>query len=143
MKRERIGQFVAIFVALTFVFSLVYVGLPYFTQEDMRGTLREYKINGDEETVRKYLLKTRGEADTHGIYIEFVHWGIKNPEGFIEITESGTPEEKVKLGQLIGFAASDSSQDDEFELAFKNFDSEVLRISRTQINRSRSYHNKR
>ncbi|MGB7210975.1 MAG: hypothetical protein WBD27_20140 [Pyrinomonadaceae bacterium] len=143
MKPKRVGQFIAVFVVLAFLFSLVYFALPYFTHEDMQGTLREYEIKRDEETVRKYLLKTRGEADAHGNYIEFVHWGINSPEDFIKIIESGTPAEKARLGQLIGFAASDSSQDDEFEIAFKNFDSEALRIARTEINRSRSYQNKR
>lgn len=143
MKLKKIGRFLAIFVVLTFLSSLVYFGLPLLTHEDMQGALREYEINRDEETVRKYLLETRGEADTHNNYIEFVHWGINNPKSFIKIIEFGKPDESAKLGQLIGFAASDSSQDDEFEVAFKNFDSEVLRIALTEISRSRSYHNKR
>lgn len=91
----------------------------------MQDVLRDYESTADNEAVVKYLLKTRGEADTHGNYIEFVHWGLNSPEDFIKIIESGTPAEKARLGQLIGFAASDSSQDDEFELAFKNFDSEL------------------
>ncbi|HLA94519.1 MAG TPA: hypothetical protein VK612_02275 [Pyrinomonadaceae bacterium] len=66
--------------------------------------------------------------------------GIKHQQDYVKIIEGLGSNEKTKIGKHLAFAATDSNQDDDFAIAFNDFNSEGLEIMRTEIKRVKSFH---
>ncbi len=89
--------------------------------------------------VGKHLLEYQGEADNHGTKINFISWGIKNPDDFVQTTEGFEGTEREKICGLLAFAATDGGADKAFEAAFQEYDTECFRIMRAEIAENREW----
>mgnify|MGYP003390018757 CR=1 FL=1 len=130
----------SILAALLAVF--LNLGFNYVFDDGMTYRLSEYAISRNEDTVREYLLTYRGEADGHNDAIIFLDWGIKHQKDFVKIVEGVGSAQKAHLCERIGFAATDSGQDDDFEAAFRYDESECLTTIRSEIESNRIFEQK-
>ncbi len=116
-----------------------YLVVLYFFGGTTTVVLKSYEVIKNEEIVRRHLLEYRGEAPGHETRISFLSWGIQHPVDFINIAEGIEPSRRTQLCEILGFAATDSNQDPEFEAMFSGYDSECLRIIRIEITKNRSF----
>lgn len=130
---KRLIQYVILFFLLIFIGVLGFWGISKLTDNSLDSALKRYETNHNANELRRILLSYRGEADNHSDCIEFLAWGRKNQKDFIEIIEGISSTEKPKLVQGLAFAAIDSGQANEFQIAFKDFDSYTLNLIRSEI----------
>ncbi|HQZ83956.1 MAG TPA: hypothetical protein PLR83_12110, partial [Pyrinomonadaceae bacterium] len=94
--------------------------------------LQDYETTKDPEPVRAYLFARR-EAEGMTARIQFVTWGREHQEGFLAITDTFDRAQTGRECDLLAFVMTDSGQDDDFEAAFRNYESKCLEIIRSKI----------
>ncbi len=144
MRIKRLVQFTAIFFILAIAGLFGYWSVQYYQASNtMTFVLKKYESTRDANKVRKFLLESHGEADNHNNCINLIAWGKNHQKDFIEIIEGINQPDKIKLGERLAFAATDSGQSNEFEVAFKDFNSEVLNIIRAEIQKNKAITSKK
>ena len=136
---KKLPLYLLTFLILLAIMTGGYLAVPYFFDYSTPAVLKSYELVKDEERVRRHLLEYRGEAPGQETRFSFLEWGRNHPEDFIDILEGMELSERDRFCGLLGFAATDSGQDSEFEAAFSSYDSECLRIIRREISNNRSY----
>jgi hypothetical protein len=123
---EKLPKYLLVFAGVSVLFVLGYFLIVYIFDGSTSTVLQSYQLTKDKEMVRDHLRKYRGDAEGHETRIVFAFWGVRNQQAFLEIVEGFEVAEKEQFCRAVGFAVTDSSQDEEFEAAFSGFTSPCL-----------------
>ena len=136
---KKLPLYLLIFLILLAVVIGFYFAVPYLLDGSTGTILRRYEVTRDSEMVRNHLLDRRGEGEGMSTRIDFVAWGIKHPDDFIAITDGIELNQREQFCETLGFISTDSGQDRAFEAAFEKYDSDCLRIIKSEIIRNREW----
>lgn len=136
---QELPKYLIVFLTLLVILFSTYFLVLHVFDGSTTTILQSYTLTKDNELVRNHLREYRGEADGHETRIVFAEWGANNQQGFLDIVEGYGDVEKEHLCKAVGFAITDSAQDEKFEAAFSSYTTPCLQTIRVWIVESRQW----
>lgn len=95
--------------------------------------IKKYELTGYTRELRSLLKNPPDAALGQEVFYTFDHWGLTHQKDFIKIIDGIEADRKPQLRELIARGIVDGLWVDEFENAFKDFDSQAINEIRTEI----------